>query len=243
MEMGRTTASLGQGSAYQITLMPHSLTTIFLDLDGTLIESVGIKDHAFHELFSDKPEFLPDIMDYHLSHNATVRFDKFRYIYKNILKTHLSPETEENLATRFSEIVVSKILATENTPGADAFLNYFAERVQLVLISVTPDQELEQIVEGRGLSNYLHAVYGASWKKDDAMRHYMKLNNVNSESCVFIGDTAEDFSYALKVSIPFVGRDSGKTFPQKPDHLYKDMNDIILLLQKKYDLKARQAVK
>ncbi|MCZ4282332.1 HAD hydrolase-like protein [Kiloniella laminariae] len=223
--------------------MQQILTTIFLDLDGTLIESVGIKDRAFHELFSDMPEFLPAIMDYHLSHNATVRFDKFKYIYKNILKTNLSPEAEENLATRFSKIVVNKILATENTPGADAFLNYFVDRVQLVLISVTPDQELEKIVQGRGLSNYFHTVYGASWKKDDAMRHFMELNNVKSESCAFVGDTAEDYSYAQKVSIQFVGRDSGKTFPQKPDHLYKDMNDITILLQKKYDLEARQAEK
>ncbi|MEH6632308.1 MAG: HAD hydrolase-like protein [Halopseudomonas aestusnigri] len=223
--------------------MQQSLSTIFLDLDGTLIESVGIKDHAFQELFSDMPEFLPDIMDYHLSHNATVRFDKFKYIYKNILKTNLSPETEENLATRFSKIVVNKILATENTPGAEAFLDYFVRHVQLVLISVTPDQELEQIVQGRGLSSYFHTVYGASWKKDDAMRHFMKLNNIKSENCAFIGDTAEDYSYAQKVSIQFVGRDSGKTFPQKPDHLYKDMNDIMILLQKKYDLEARQAEK
>ena len=58
---------------------------LILDFDGTLVESVGVKDEAFALLFKDFPEHLDDIMQYHISHNATIRFEKFEYIFNNIL--------------------------------------------------------------------------------------------------------------------------------------------------------------
>ena len=58
---------------------------ILLDFDGVIIESVGIKDEAFEKLYQNYPKHLTQIMEYHLSHNATIRFIKFRYIVENIL--------------------------------------------------------------------------------------------------------------------------------------------------------------
>ena len=70
---------------------------MILDFDGVVVESVGIKDQAFRQLYQDFPQHLDRIMEYHLSHNATIRFEKFRYIAENILRCQFTAEMEAKL--------------------------------------------------------------------------------------------------------------------------------------------------
>ena len=66
MEVGRANKRPGHPGKAEALIM--ELKTIILDFDGTLVESVGIKDAAFEALFSEYPEHLECIMAYHLSH-------------------------------------------------------------------------------------------------------------------------------------------------------------------------------
>ncbi len=68
---------------------------IILDFDGTIVESVGIKDQAFEALFDQYPEHFDEIMQYHLAHNATIRFDKFKFIAENILHINYTDQLSE----------------------------------------------------------------------------------------------------------------------------------------------------
>jgi len=219
--------------------MLSELSAIFLDLDGTLVESVGIKDQAFYELFSDYPEKLPEIMAYHTAHNAVVRFEKFKHIVSVILKEPLTEEREQYLARRFSDLVVDKIVETSSTPGAGLFLQKFLGLIPMVLISVTPDSELQEILERRNLFHYFTRVFGASWSKDRAMIEYMNEINARPENCIYIGDTAEDLEYARKAEVSFIGRNSGKAFPTPPPFLFEDMGDVAKQVEALFKIKRK----
>ena len=100
--------------------------TIILDFDGTIVESVGIKDQAFRELFRGYPECLDRIMDYHLAHNATIRYDKFQYITENILGQVYTEEAKQRLSGQFSDLVFERIVNCPYVNGARDFLEYAA---------------------------------------------------------------------------------------------------------------------
>jgi len=57
----------------------------FLILMGVILESVDIKGWAFGGLFEAYPEYVDEIVIFHHANRGMSRFDKFRYIYKNIL--------------------------------------------------------------------------------------------------------------------------------------------------------------
>ena len=183
---------------------------IILDFDGTIVESVGIKDEAFKTLFEEYPDHLEEITNYHLSHNATVRFEKFRHITENILRQKYTEEIERTLSKRFSELVFQKIVECPYVRGAEDFLNFFMGRVPLYLASASPADELSKILSLRNMTEYFKKIYAVPWKKTDVIADILRRENVAPKEAVAIGDSLEDYRAALSMKIFFVGRQSGK---------------------------------
>lgn len=205
---------------------------ILFDFDGVLIESVGLKDHAFETLFKDYPQHLDEIMDYHLSNNATIRFKKFRYITKNILGKRYNEETETNLSKKFSSLVFSGLVNCPYVKGGKEILDSFRDRIPLYLASISPADELDEILEARKLKEYFKKIYAVPWIKTAAIRDIMDRENVIPEDIVFIGDSYEDFKSAQLTGVFFVGRDSGKSFHGARIPVFKDMFEVRDFLSK-----------
>ncbi|MFA5844046.1 MAG: methyltransferase domain-containing protein [Coriobacteriia bacterium] len=182
---------------------------VILDFDGTLVDSVGIKDRAFASLYAHLPEW-PEIERYHLANNAVIRFEKFRHIAEDILGEPYTPETEERLAAEFSACVTEAIVACPWVDGALEFLREWSARVPLYLVSVNPAGELARILEAREAAGFFREVYATPWVKTDAFADILAREGVSAADAVFVGDTPEDRAFAEKAGIPFVGRDSGK---------------------------------
>jgi len=202
------------------------IKTIILDFDGTIVESVGIKDSAFKILFSEYPEHLDRIMEYHLSHNATVRFEKFRHITENILNQEYNEDIKRFLSRRFSGLVFERIVECPYVRGAEIFLNYFREKVPLYLASASPADELEKILSARNLKKYFKDVYAIPWVKTDIIKDVLKREKISPQEAVFIGDAFEDYEAAWSSEVFFIGRDSNKSFHGADILVYKSMFDI-----------------
>ena len=177
-------------------------------------------------LFDSYPDEIDEIMEYHLANNATIRFVKFKFIVERILKEEYTKEMEKALCERFSDLVVSEIVDCPYVDGAEQFLKYFSELMPIYLVSVNPQNELEQILDERGLSQYFKKVYADPWKKPDAFREILQQENVMPEDAVFIGDTYEDYRASVEVGIPFIGRDSKKSFRDADIIICKDMFEV-----------------
>lgn len=200
--------------------------TIILDFDGTIVESVGIKDAAFKALFGNYSDHFDEIMSYHLSNNATIRFEKFEHIYRNILRLPYTPEIRQRLSKEFSTLVFEKIIACPLVPGAIDFLEYYQKIAGLYLISVSPEKELNNILTARNLMRYFKKVYSFEWKKPDAISDILQLEGISPEEAIFIGDTSEDACSAKKTNVFFIGRNSGKPFENINFPILKDLAEI-----------------
>ncbi len=195
---------------------------IILDFDGTIVESVGIKDQAFETLFKEYPDKLDEIMKYHLSHNAIIRFEKFRYITEHILKQKYDEDVKRRLSQRFSELVFKRIIDCPYVSGTIEFLDYYHEILPLYLVSVSPEDELDKILTARDLKKYFKKVYPSSWKKSEAMEDILRKEKLTPNETLFIGDSLEDYESARSTNILFIGRYSGRSFQGARINIFND---------------------
>jgi beta-phosphoglucomutase-like phosphatase (HAD superfamily) len=62
------------------------IKAIIFDFDGVIVESVDIKTKAFAKLFeSESQDVVEEIVSYHLQHTGVSRFEKFQYIFEQIM--------------------------------------------------------------------------------------------------------------------------------------------------------------
>ena len=197
---------------------------IFFDLDGTLIESAGIKTNAFRSLFSDSPQ-VEKIVRYHLEHAGVSRYDKFDHIYKNILHKELSPSEKKRLGGKFSELVLEEILRAPLVKGTEEFLEKHCKADRLYVVSSTPHNELIFIMGKRGLAKYFRGIYGAPKKKSASVTEVLAANPAQSSSAVLVGDSIEDMKEAKIAGIRFIGRIADRISSEFPAGVTR-INDL-----------------
>ncbi|MFH2106775.1 MAG: HAD-IA family hydrolase [Candidatus Micrarchaeota archaeon] len=205
----------------------NMIKLIFFDLDGTLLESTGIKTDSFIELFRDEKEGdLNQIADYVKKNPGTYRYEKFGHIYSKILGRSLDEKTKQVLSERFSELVLDKILKCPFVKGTEEFMEKYSHSVKLFLLSATPANELETIIRKKDIKKYFIKTYGAPLKKAEIMIQTLKQEQVDKEGAVFVGDSMADFDEAKKAGIRFIGRELIREAFPKGTETIKDINEL-----------------
>lgn len=213
-----------------------TIDAIFFDFDGVILESVDIKGWAFGKLFESYPENVDEIVTFHFANGGMSRFDKFRYIYKNILNKPLPDEEFDALCIKFSDLAFKRVLKCEFVPGALEFLEKHYKKTKFYIISGTPQDEIEDIVEARGLSKYFQGVYGSPTGKAFWAKKIIMQEKLNSAKTLFIGDAMSDYEAATENGLIFVARiqnDNGDIFMDKSvDYKVYDLFEFDKLLMK-----------
>lgn len=182
------------------------LKAIFFDFDGVILESADIKTKAFRDLFSYVPEHVDQIVDYHIANAGVNRYEKFEYIYANIIKEGLSGEKKEELSKKFSELVLKEIRICPFVPGTEDFLKRYHGILQLFVASATPEAELRDIVKERNINPYFKGVFGAPRKKSEIVLKVMQETGLKKDEIIFVGDTTADLEHARICGVGFIGR-------------------------------------
>ncbi|MCP4652316.1 MAG: HAD family hydrolase [Candidatus Omnitrophica bacterium] len=199
---------------------------IALDFDGTLVESVGIKDKAFEDLFKNYPDKIDEIMRYHLANNATIRYTKFKYITEHILNKTYTQQLEDQMCAQYSDYVLKSIIACPYVDGAMDFLDYFYDKVPMYIATVNPKDEFMRILNKRGIAKYFKDVYAYPWVKVDTLKDIAGREGVSLGDMVFIGDTPEDLKSAQDTETFFIGRDSKKPFGRDDVPIFNNMAQV-----------------
>jgi phosphoglycolate phosphatase-like HAD superfamily hydrolase len=179
---------------------------VIFDFDGVILESADIKTEAFIELFSEYPEHREEILRHHLDNQGISRFRKFAWIYGELLGKDLEEDESRRLGKAFSRIVFEKILACSFVPGAAEILESLEGRCLMFVASGTPQEELDRIIDSRGLSRFFHEVWGTPLEKVEIIRSILDRYGFREDDVLFVGDGLSDYEAAKKTGIPFFAR-------------------------------------
>ena len=210
------------------------IKAIIFDFDGVIAESTNIKTDAFVSIYNEySEEVQARVKDYHLKNSGISRYKKILYYQKEILGQNYSEDAINDLANKFSEIVLQKVIESEYVKGSKEFIERYQLNYDLHIATGTPQEEIEIIIQEKNLQNKFKSIYGTPLSKTEIIRKILTENNYKKENVVFVGDAIADLEGASNNDLNFIGRvPKGETsiFPEKTiiiDDL-TSLNDLIL---------------
>ncbi len=183
-------------------LLKKSRMLVF-DFDGTLVDSVPIKLKAFDRCFEKFPEHREKIRAYCHGNNHAPRWEKFKYVYEEILRLPYTPEIEQELHRCFERETTEQIARAPALPGAEQFLERIRSGYRTALLSSTPHEILLRILEKRGWSGRFDEVRGAPVNKAAWLRE-LEGKGFPASEVLFFGDTPEDAQAARDAGCDFI---------------------------------------
>ncbi len=195
--------------------MDRDLQALFFDFDGVIVDSARTKTEAFRTLFSDySGELIEKIVDHHVQNGGISRVDKIAHVHEHILGKALSEKDLKLWSQRYSQLVVEKVITANWIAGAEEFFaKGVEEKVKVFVISGTPEDELQYILDARGMSNLFLERLGSPVKKPVHIRALVSKYDLDPQRCVFIGDALTDYNAAKETGLHFVGIQGEVTLP------------------------------
>lgn len=179
---------------------------IFWDFDGVIKDSVDIKTHAFLKIFeSYGAQVAKKVKSHHEAHGGMSRFDKLP-IYLRWANEDPTADKVNEFCEQFSQLAVQGVIDSLWVPGAEDYLRNNPHRQTFVLISATPQEEIEHILGVLNLQNCFIAVFGAPMSKTDAIRMTLNDLNIAQQDCLVIGDARADMEAAQSNHVQFLLR-------------------------------------
>jgi phosphoglycolate phosphatase-like HAD superfamily hydrolase len=186
--------------------MLHRYPVVFWDFDGVIKDSVEVKGAAFERLFVPFGADLAARVRHHHEQNGGVsRSEKLR-LYLRWAGEPASKAQVERYCELFSAAVRQAVIDSNWVPGAREYLEENHGRQTFILLSATPQQELEGIVRALGGANWFRAIHGAPIVKAEAITVSLtELRRAPGEA-LLIGDSDADYEAAAKAGVEFLLR-------------------------------------
>ena len=119
---------------------------IFFDFDGVIKESLTIKSNAFEELFLPFGEDIAARVKIHHNENSGVSRLKKIPLYLSWVEPNPTDCLINKFCAQFSQIVMRAVIDSPWVPGAQKFLLDYYKVKYFVLVTATPQHEIESIL-------------------------------------------------------------------------------------------------
>ena len=190
----------------QIRSLLDRAKIVFWDFDGVIKDSVEVKAFAYQNLF------LPFGLDlgarikkHHENNSGISRFEKIP-LYLAWAGESAQVTQVDEYCSRFSILVKRAVIECPWVPGVREYLIEKHNDKFLILITATPQQEIEEILKVLGIDYCFREVYGAPKKKAEAIKEVLSRLNCAPEQSLFIGDSLADMQSAEANLVPFILR-------------------------------------
>jgi phosphoglycolate phosphatase-like HAD superfamily hydrolase len=192
---------------------------VFWDFDGVIKESVDVKADAFRELFIPWGTSVADrVVAHHLANGGLPRREKIEHALRQFVGVAPQPNEINALSETFGLLVRQKVVDAAWVPGAQALLRENPYSQTFILLTATPQQEIEWILDQLGIVSAFKAVFGAPARKADGMRLTLTRFGLGAAEAVFIGDSINDLDAAVACGVTFALRETALAARQCAGH-------------------------
>jgi phosphoglycolate phosphatase-like HAD superfamily hydrolase len=179
---------------------------LFWDFDGVIKESVEVKTQAFFQLFETFGKMVTEkVCKHHEAHGGMSRFDKLP-IYLQYAGLERNQSTVSEYCEQFSQRVLQGVIDAPWVAGVEQYIRNNSNQQAFILVSATPQDELEQILYVLDLTTCFAEVYGAPIRKQDAIGKTLIERGIEARDCLMIGDAQADLYAAEANQVPFLLR-------------------------------------
>ena len=189
-----------------VSSLLNSALLIFWDFDGVVKDSLDIKSLAFENLFLPFGlEIASRVRIHHERNGGVSRFEKIP-LYLQWAGQPTSPLQVNEFCDRFAKCVQQGVIDAPWVPGVREYLlGNFTEQY-FVLVTATPQEEIEQILDALQISHCFREVYGAPTNKAIAIAAVLDRQKCPPIRSLMIGDAETDRQAALMNSVSFLLR-------------------------------------
>ena len=181
---------------------------ILWDFDGVIIDSNLVREFGFREVLKEfDPEQVEQLIDFHNANGGLSRYVKFRYFYEEILRRPISESQVQELANRFSSIMV------ESLPNPELLIDETVRFIQemhskgkqMHIVSGSDGNELRALCEELDLSKYFLSINGSPTPKSALVKEIITGGKISTSKYCLIGDAVNDYDAANQNEIQFFG--------------------------------------
>lgn len=179
---------------------------IFFDFDGVIKESLDVKTNAFVKLFEPFGSDVAErVRKHHLANGGMSRYDKFP-VYLSWAGQPATADVVKNYCEQFSKLAFQGVVDAAWVPGVKEYISKNYKIAILIVVSATPQQEMEDILEALNFRSYFTEVFGAPASKKESIRQSLEKYRIAPEECLMIGDARADMDAASYNKVPFLLR-------------------------------------
>ena len=184
--------------------MPFSL--LALDCDGVLIKSVDVKAEAMRRIGEPFGQELCDrLVMFQRIEGGISRYEKFRWLIKEARGREITTQEMTDLSSRYTMYLGDALMLCDFLPGLQSLLEDWHTRIPLYVCSGAPQQELENVLQAKGVASYFCRIGGYPPTKTTLLGTLLREAGVPAAEAIMVGDTITDFRAAEENGTQFYG--------------------------------------
>ena len=197
-------ASLEEFITLSATL--SKMKIVFWDFDGVLKDSVAVKSVGFEQLFLPYGQAVADrVRKHHEANGGVSRFEKMP-VYLGWAGLPVTADNVQKFCDRFSTLVLQAVIDAAWVPGVREYLLARHGSQHFVLVTATPQKEIEAILHTLDIAQCFRQVYGAPTSKTAAIGAVLADLKCQPEHALMVGDSDTDFEAAQANQVSFLLR-------------------------------------
>lgn len=197
---------MGRVPVDKIHKILKSKEVIFWDFDGVIKDSLDVKADAFVDIFKDIDQTIKDkIRRHHLENGGVSRFDKIP-LYMEWVSLPLNEKSIQAHIDAFAAMVTEKVVVSQWVPGVKEYLEENFKNQEFVLVTATPQREIEEILIKLGISHFFQSIHGSPISKSTSLAKEIEKRSFSKDKFLMVGDSSTDLEAALANEVPFVLR-------------------------------------
>lgn len=177
---------------------------LLLDCDGVILNSNRIKSEGFFQVALENGfsvSSAENLVEYNKTYGGVSRYKKFQWLIDNF-QTSNTCVSVEKLCSDFFDFIDERLCTCELDTSVVKLSQFFGAE-NCYVVSGADQIQLQSIFKKRDIEKlFLGGIYGSPDSKIDIFNR-LKQENLNSSTCIYLGDSELDFEAAKACGIHF----------------------------------------